>query len=291
MKPTRRDFLALGSWMAGLPLFLPFLAKAEAGSLNPDVQNVIAFFKARDYRQVPSLDLITGDSFNDGVRYDESAPGGLQDGKTVILQRCIRMEDINIDDRPDVLPYFHILAINLKGPFPSAMGLRTMLDYLVNHLELDPARLAFVSTDFFTPYLPHLEPFGIEASQFVIRDRKAALAAGDGSGFFSPKGHPHVNPYHSVSMHYAEDPDAMQQELHHTLPGFIEIGEVMIHEDAPEVEDLQIAAIGLERISMAMGNPVESFAQSRDMALAALEAEAKRRNVPLPPAYDKLKSA
>ena len=201
------------------------------------------------------------------------------------------MEDINLHDRPDVLPYFHILAINLKGPFPSATALGTALDYLVNHIELDPARLAFVSTDFFTPYLPHLKPFGIEASQFVIRDRKAALAAGDGSGFFSPKGHPHVNPYHSVSIHYAQAPDAMKQKLSPSLPGFIELGEIMIHEEAPEIEDVQIAAFGLERISMAMGSPVESFAQSRDLALTALEEEAKRHNIPLPPAYEKLKSA
>lgn len=83
----------------------------------------------------------------------------------------------------------------------------------------------------------------------------------------------------------------MKQKLSPSLPGFIELGEIMIHEEAPEIEDVQIAAFGLERISMAMGSPVESFAQSRDLALTALEEEAKRRNIPLPPAYEKLKSA
>lgn len=293
MNPTRRDLLTLASWAASLPLFSPFIGKARAGSNNTNevnVQDAIAFFTAQGYRETPKLDLITGDAFNGGVRYDETAPGGLQDGKTLILQNCIRMEDMNFHDRPDVLPYFHILAIGLNEPSPPATALKTMLEYLVTHLELDPGRFVFVSTEVFAPYFSHLKPYGISPSQLVTREKKEAIAAGDGSGYFAPADHPHVSPYHSVSIHYARHPDAMKQELTYPLHGFLELGEVMIHEDAPDIEDIQIAALGVERLSMAMGSPVESFAQSRDLALTALEQEAKRRNIPLPPAYEKLKS-
>ena len=153
---TRRNFLALLSWTASFPIISSFLAagQSSASGLSTSGRDAVSYFRDLGYTEINPLDLITGDDFNDGVRFDDSRPDGLPDGKSVVLQNCIRMEDVNDHDRPDVLPYFHILNLNVNEPYPRGAVLRETLEFLINQVNLDTDRLVFVSTDVFIPYLP-----------------------------------------------------------------------------------------------------------------------------------------
>ncbi|MCR9212186.1 MAG: hypothetical protein NXI13_00600 [Proteobacteria bacterium] len=294
MKSSRREFLKFFSWAASLPLVHTFLGKAHANSLAGSKwreDSAVHFFEKLGYRPLPAMPLITGDVFNGGVRFDESGPLGYENGRTMGVQNCIRMEDMDAGNTPGSLPYFHILFVNIKEPISRGHILTQGVDYLANDAGLDARKLVFVSTPHFEPYVSGLETFSILPSQFIARDKEQAVSQGDGSGYFAPNDHPHATPYFSVSIHYPHDLAAVGQELTYPLTGYLELAEVMIDQDASEIQQAEGIGFGLERLNMAMGEPVDSIDQSRKSALVELEDEAARRNVTLPLAYEKLKSS
>ena len=292
MKKTRRDILRLFSWIFALPVLSGLSTRGLAAAVNITRQEVAAsvFFKTLGFHQLPAVDLITDSEFNDGLRFDESLADA-PTGKTFRIQNCGRIEDLAEKGTLGVLPYFHIFAVNIEKPAFRGELLTQIMSYLISQAKLDPGRLLLVSTNRFQPYLQQLQPFGINASQFIERDYAEAIAAGDGSGFFNPPGHPHVNGAHSVSIHYASDASTMGKPQQYPLPGFLELGEIGIDAEPGEIIQSESAGLGVERILMAQGIAVDDFPTSQQKALAAIKSESELRGVPLPKAYQKIADA
>lgn len=292
MKLSRRELFTYLSWAASIPVMAAFLGKTQAKAANKDRWNehpATLYFQKLGYDMRPGQSLVTEDSFNGGVRFDESTVDGYPAGQTMNIQNCIRMEDVNAETGPEILPYFHILAVSLNKPADRGHILNQTIEFLGGEAGLDPGRLAFISTPYFDPYIPELLDSGISSSQIVMRPVSEALDQGDGSGYFAPKGHPHAQPIYTVSIHYATDPALMHQDLSYPLPGFIELAEVMIEPESSERPTKQFVGFGLERVLMAMGQHDVTPDTARQHAISALEEEARLRNVPLPPAYHILK--
>jgi len=297
MKQNRRELLKFASWLMAMPLFS--VANARPLSAAPKSEDeaqlqeaAIDFFVKLGYRRLPAMHLITGEGFNDGLRFDDT-PDQYPPGKTVRLQDCARMEDLARRGEPGVLPYFHIVALSSEKPTFRGELLTQVLDYLLQSAELDPKRFVFVSTDRFTPYLVQLQPYDISREQFVQRDLDAAIAAGDGSGYFRPKGHPAATGEYTVSIHYALDAGAKApgKALAYPLNGYLELAEVGIDSERGKSVPAESGGFGLERVLMAQGKPIDSFAQSHQKALAAIRAESERRGIALPKGYQKIRDA
>lgn len=297
MRQNRRELLKSASWLMTLPLFS--VAKARPSSAAPESADesqlqeaAVDFFVERGYRRLPAMHLITGETFNDGLRFDDT-PNRTPPGKTVRLQDCGRTGDLAKRGEPGVLPYFHIVALCIENPDARGELFTQVLDYLVESAELDPKRLALVSTERFIPYLEQLEPYGIRREQFVQRDLQEARAAGDGSGYFHPKGHPTAAGEYTVSIHYAleDDPKRSERTLEYPLNGYLELAEVVIDGDASASIRRESGGFGLERVLMAQGKPIDGFPQSQQKALSAIKAESERRGLALPMAYQKIRNA
>ena len=289
LETTRREFLQLLSWTLAAPVFVGKPRHAMAGSptstdFEQQVSAALDYFEKQGYIQLPAMDLITGGPFNDGLRFDDTPPS-YPPGQAIRIQDCVRIEDLSKKGQVEVLPYFHIFSFSIERPAHRGQLLSQLLDYLITRARLNPAKMALVSTDGFEHYLPLLEPLGIDAEQYVQRDRKAAMAKGDGSGYFKPPGHPYAVGQHTVSIHYARKPDTMGQALKYPLPGYLEIAEVAIDPSLDESLSHEGGGFGIERLMLAQGQVIESFAASRQRALVAIEAEAKRCGVALPKGY------
>jgi len=292
MKTTRREVLQLFSWAMALPTVFGLDSILMAGvpaaaDISPQELAALDFFNKLGYTRRPAMNLITGDDFNDGLRYDET-PQEYPPGRIVLIQDCVRMEDLPRKEEPQVLPYFHIFSLSIEKPVFRGELLTQLLEYLVIRAKLAPTRMALVSTESFKPYLPHLEPFGIKTEQFVQRDRNEAMTTGDGSGYFNPPGHPYVTGQHSVSIHYAVDAGGKERTLKYPLPGYLEIAEVVIDSELKEPLSREMGGLGLERLAMAKGEAIDSFPVSKQKALTAIKAEAERRGVALPKAHRKI---
>jgi hypothetical protein len=289
MKMTRRELLGLLSWAMAAPAFLGWPRRvmaelAASAEIEQQESAAVAYFEKLGYKRLPAMNLITGDSFNGGLRFDDTPPA-YPPGRTLRVQNCVRIDDLAKKGQPGVLLYFHIFSLSIEKPASSRQLLSQLLEYLIGKARLDPARFALVSTDHFKPYLAQLKSFGIQAGQFVERDRKEAMTIGDGSGYFNPPGHPYSPRQHTVSIHYARIADAKGKALKYPLPGHDEIAEVVIDPGAGNSLHRQIGGFGIERLMLAQGMEIDSFDASRQKALAAIKAEARRRGVALPKGY------
>jgi len=235
--------------------------------------------------------LIYADLWQYSFNASYTPPQSFPPGQIMRIQNCVRMEDLSKDGQAGVLPYFHIFSLCIEKPAFRGQLLTQLLDYLITGAKLDPTRLAFVSTDSFKPYLSHLTPFAIKSEQFLQRDRKEAMAKGDGSGYFNPQGHPNVNGMHTVSIHYARNAGDKEQVLKYPLPGYWEIAEVVIEPDSDESLPREMVSLGVERLLLTQGKAIDSFAASRQKALVAIKAEAERRGVALPKGYHEISNS
>jgi hypothetical protein len=241
------------------------------------------------HREQPGLDLITGQPFNGGLRYDETVAKAAP-GKTMCRQFCGRVEDIAKKGTPGVLAGFTIVGFRNDAPTFDGELLVMTLDYLVRRAGLPPSQLVLVSTEWIAAYRSHHERFGISVEQVVQRDSADAMAAGDGSGFFAPKGHPLAPKIPTVSIHYVIDGGASTGRRY-PVAGAIELGEVSLRAGPRRDVVAEVGGLGLERLLMAHGKPAPSFAQSQRRLMAAMAMEAKRCGVPLPEAYQAFKMA
>lgn len=289
MANNRRQFLRLASGLAvtATAMSLGGRAGMAASPSTSDVEagrrKLLSHFAGLGFSERPPLDLITLDGFNDGLRFDESATPIIS-GKSMSNQMCGRVEDIAKKGERGVLAGFHIFGLRNESPAFHGELLTHALDFLTRHAGLPPSRLVFVSTEWFEPYKPFLKRYGVAPAQVVQRSSVEAMAAGDGSGFFNPKGHAKNPQMPTVSIHYAID-DAAARGGVYPVAGTIELGEFSLRAGPKRDIAVEDGGFGLERLLTAQGKTVDDFEHSRQRLMAALLEESKRRGVPLPDAY------
>lgn len=255
-------------------------AIAARRSLDEIRESALAFFQGRGHRTVPSLPMITGDDFNGGLRFDafrrEAPPE-----PWAAIQTAARIDDIAERNRPGVLAGFTVVNVGFPRPAESWSTLDVALDFLVEERGLNPERMVFVSTVVLKPLIERFE--ALRAGTFIERDIAEAKAAGDGSGYFAPSGHPYRPTLYTVGIYHPLG-DAVTAASTYPLDGYIEIAEITVPPaDAPRRR--QGGSIGLERLAMAEGKPIPDYDESRLDLLRMIEEEARREGKPLPPGY------
>lgn len=275
---SRRNLLELSIGGAAAMVAGRQPAIAARRSLDEIRESAVAFFQGRGHLPVPSLPMITGDDFNGGLRFDafrrEAPPE-----PWAAIQTAARIDDIAERDRPGVLAGFTVVNVGFPMTADSGATLDVALDFLVEERGLNPERMVFVSTAVSKPMIERFEP--LRAGTFIERDIDEAKAAGDGSGYFAPPGHPYGPTLYTVGIYYPFG-DAVAAASTYPLDGYIEIAEITVPPaDAPRRR--QGGSIGLERLAMAEGKPVPDYDESRLDLLRMIEEEAEREGKPLPP--------
>ena len=289
--PSRREALQTLSALATLPC-LPSFALGAPMLPNDDFDKLLdrtmSFFGQLGYRDIPSQSLLTSDTFNGGVRFDDTREIHPQ-GKWYSVQPASRVEDYKRGTETGVLAYFHIFSLYNSENSTFDGLLHQMLAYLTRDCRLDPTRIALISTRLFRPYLEALPQYGIKETQFIERDLDDAKELGDGSGFFNPKGVPHLNGgYPTVAFDYMLESGTSIKGKTYPLKGALELGEMKLAEDPKQTINPQFGGFGLERILLAMGKPGISYAESRQSALTAMKDQSEATGKALPNAYKKL---
>ena len=243
----------------------------------------LAYFGAQGFEELPPRDLITGiDGFNGGLRYDETRPDTGPSG-WITIQPAARVEDIAERERPGVLAGFNIIGLCRPPSEPPGALFGRVMDFCVNGRKLDPARMLFVSTELFRPYVERFdEP---RAGQVLERPLAEATAAGDGSGFFAPRGHPDSPAQYSVGLYYPNPGASNLTATTYPPEGYLELGEFEIPPLDGDPVPFERGALGLERLAMAEGQAVPDFEETRLNLLRLIEDEAERTGKPLPPGY------
>ncbi|MEM6583187.1 MAG: hypothetical protein AAF699_18055 [Pseudomonadota bacterium] len=287
MPVDRRTLLKTG---AGAIAVLPNVFTGSLASAAGTAETLTSFLTGNGYQGFPQADLITSHSFNGSVAFDyvhdyhANSPTG-EPEKWFVLQDCARVEDIAKKDKPGVLAYFHVLAFKNNAPAYPGELLDQSLEFLIRQVGFKPSRLLLVSTEKFRPFLKQLEPFDIAEEQVVFRKLSDARKAGDGSGFFSPKGYPETPKILTASFHYMPEGQPMPKTSSYPPGGYFEIGEYAFKDEQAPSSKAEVALFGVERMAMAQGKTAGDFSSSRKRLLARLEEEAERRDIALPKAY------
>jgi hypothetical protein len=257
--------------------------QSAQASATDEIQNhARAHFGKRGHVPVPPLGMITGQTFNDGLRYDESRMQYPQQNWCSI-QYAARVEDIDKRDQPGVLAGFHFIAMGYPAPAAPGTLLTAVLEYLIDVRKLDPDRVLIVSTEMFEPHRERAARHG--AKHVLQRSLAEAKAAGDGSGYFAPKGHPVHPSFATASIYYALPGRTPPLPTSYPPLGYIEIAEVPITMGNGQQGETGNAGIGLERLAMAEGKQAPDFQQSRRALLQAIADEAKQTGQTLPPGH------
>ncbi len=283
MTLNRRNLLQLSAAGAVAAAAGGRFAWAATDAERAIAENAAAYFAGLGYKSVPPLDLITGDAFNGGLRFDESDSVS-SDGPTIRLQTAARVEDIPERDRAGVLATFDIIGLSHPEPEDDTI-LPAVLRFLIDERGLDPAKMLMVSTEEFRPHLDDLD--GFDASRFLERPFAEARTMGDGSGYFAPSGHPAGPAIASVGLYYPVPGTEPDGDPIYPPPDHIEIAEIGIARDAA---GHTAAGLGLQRLAMAEGNPVPDFDETRLNLLRLLEDESERTGKPLPDGYTQFAS-
>ncbi len=209
--------------------------------------SMIDYFADKGYRMAGSLPTITGDeSFNAGLRYDETGVDVLPG--QMIIQPCVRVEDIARKHRRDVLPLFHIFCCFAPPDHSKMDTFKQLMAYLDVNDGLKKSHLQFVSTSEFEPFLPILAEHGIDTDrQVFFRDTKEAQVAADGSGFYRFPGDPSAHAFATVGIYYwIDEGDPPVFSTYPQTAGWSEIGE------ASTDATVQFAfGLGTERFALA----------------------------------------
>ncbi|WP_269580691.1 hypothetical protein [Roseibium sp. Sym1] len=277
MAVSRRTLLSM-TMTGAAGLALTRHARAAAPTAATLAAAFTDHFGAIGYAWTDPLGMISGQSFNGGLRYDETRPEPVA-GKSLFVQPAARVEDAEGAGTPGVLALFTICGLRVSEPAEPGALFGQLLTWLVEQRNLDPARLVFVSTEAFGPYRDRHEL--VRAGRIVQRDRKEAMAAGDGSGYFAPPGHPAQPAFETVSLHYPL-PGTEPDDLAYPLQGYLEIGEVSITPLDRRAVGFEVGGFGLERLVMAEGGVAADFEASRRALLRLIESEATASGQPLP---------
>jgi hypothetical protein len=280
--PNRRSVMRL---CAGAAAAVAMRAPSHAASdstTDAVREDAVYDLTGLGYTELPPLPLITGDAFNGGIRYDETRPDNPA-GAWLTVQRCARVDDIAEMDRPGVLASFTLLGLGVSKPRHQGVVFEHILHFLTTQRGLDPSRIVYVSTELFRPYRDTYEI--ARAGRFIERPLAEAKAAGDGSGYFRPEGHPLQPEIPTVGIYYPLPDTEPAESLALPLDGYLEIGEASaLPLDAGTVQP-EGGGLGLERLVMVAGGDAPGFEESRLSLLAACQAEADRDGKPLPPGY------
>lgn len=276
MELDRRHFVSLAAAGAAGSLLPP--ASSSARAETPDAAEFFDHFAAKGAAILDPLPLLTDESFNGGLRYDDTRPS-YPDGMSVCVQPSCRVEDAAKAGDPGVLALFHIAVLNLPASAGARETIAQLMRFAVETEKLDPEKFVFVSTEVFEPHFTS-DPL-LQKGRFVKRDLEEARAAGDGSGYFSPDGHPDTNGFNSVSIHY---PVASGSEgaLAYPLSGFLEIGEISLADAASGSAGTVGGGFGLERLALASGRLAPDFAESRARLFELAKQQAAAEGTALP---------
>jgi len=286
VKLTRRRLIQLSS------VGFAALAASKHGVLAAATRtdevrdNALRFFGGRNFVEMPPLGMITDATFNGGLRYDETRPDPPA-APAVTVQTAARIDDIAEKGRPGVLAAFTLFGIGIPAQAGSETVLSHVMDFLVGERNLDPRRMLFVSTEQFRPLVGQID--GVPADLFFERTLEEAMAAGDGSGFFAPAGHPHSPSCATVGVYYRIPGVPEATERSYPPEGYMEIAEVGIAPSS-DPNGPQLGGIGVERVAMAEGEEVPDFEETKLNLLRIIEDEAARTGKDLPPGYTKFAS-
>lgn len=285
--PTRRTVLQSIGALGALPLIgLPACSRPPDPGREDSALST-GYFEALGYRRIESMPLITGYEFNGGVCYDDTRPEA-PTGLTVFEQPCCRVEDLVVPARPGVLAGFTICQVRASRPAYRGELVEQTLAFLNTEAGLDPARLVIVTTDAFEGLERFAEQRGVGGQQIVTREIEEAVAAGDGSGYFAPKGHPYDPRMWTAGVYYAPEAQDFGSPLSYPLDGFLEIGEIVLSRSDQSDDRSEMASLGIERLGMARGDGRYSFQESVQAAIAMIDKEASANQIERPTAYSKL---
>lgn len=285
MDLTRRRLLHLSAASATMLATGGDLAWAGPAPADEVRENALRYFGQLGFAPLPPLDMITGATFNDGLRYDDTRPDP-PTAPSLVVQTAARIDDIAEKDQPGVLAAFNIFAVSQPDPSKPETLLASILDFLTSERKLDLDRMLFVSTERFRPLVARID--GVDAERVFERDLDEAMQAGDGSGFFAPKGHPWAPSGATVGIYYQLPGADAGAELSYPPAGFIEIAEVGIETFGGGQP--QVGGFGLERVAMAEGEEIPDFEETKLNLLRIIEDEARRTGKDLPPGYTKFAS-
>ena len=260
------------------------IAFAAPGPIDEIQSSALGYFGKHGFAELPPLSMITGEAFNGGIRFDET-DNDSPSGPTIRVQPAARVDDIADRSLPGVLALFNIIGLR-DADAEGGTLLSRVMDFLTNARQLDPGRMLFVSTELLRPQIGRVD--GVSADRVIERPMDEAKAAGDGSGFFAPAGHPLQPAYPTVSLHYPLP--GIEPDPSPTYPpeGYIEIAEIGL--PSPDGAGDTGAGIGLERVAMAEGEDVPDFERTLLNLLRIIEDEAARTGKPLPDGYTKFAS-
>ena len=282
MKLTRRNLMQFSAASAAA---LAVGRGSALAALNPTDEirdNAVRFFGELGFAEKPPLDMITGTAFNGGLRYDETSPNAPA-VPLITVQSAARVEDIAARGQPGVLANFTIFGIGLPGPARPDAILSPVMGFLVHERKLDPERMLFVSTERFRPLVDQVE--GVVAERVIERSIEEAMAAGDGSGFFAPAGHPEAPQLDTVGIYYPMPDANVSADRSYPPAGYLEIAEIGLAPLGDDPDGAQIGGFGLERVAMAEGETVSDFEEPpQPSAYHRRRGAAKRQG--LPPAHD-----
>jgi hypothetical protein len=257
-------------------------ASAAASATDEIREHALRYFGGEGFALSPPLGMIIDSAFNGGLRYDESRQMP-PETPTMIVQSAARIDDIAERERPGVLAVFTIFAIIQPGPAKPGMLISHIMNFLVHERKLDPERMLFVSTERFRPLIGELDD--VTAERVLERTFEEARAAGDGSGFFAPAGHPYAPALATVGIYYRMPGTAMGGDLSYPPEGYVEIAEVGIAPLGDSPDGPQIGGFGVERVAMAEGETIPDFGETQLNLLRIIEDEAARTGKDLPPGY------
>lgn len=278
---NRRD--VLGLTIAGAAITATGGAsKAATEPVETIAQQVMDHFGEQGFAALPPFDLIVDQDFNGGVRYGIVQKEILPRASMGILPLA-RTEDLAEQHRPGVLAFFHAFAFQTAPGSRPGLALDLVMDFLINGGKLDPQKLLFVSTERFRPHLDRTQH--VSADRFFERPLAEASATGDGSGVFASPERPERPAMHTVGFYYPVPGANAERPASYPPPGFIEIGEAAIAPIDDEANGPEGGVLGLERLAMAQGHSIPDFEESRALLLRAIENEAERRGIDLPPAH------
>ena len=281
MSVSRRNLMKLSA--AGAAAFATAAPERPVRAATGDLRDrVLDHFRGLGFAELPPQDMITAEDFNAGLRYDDTR-SEIVPSAWVSIQPAARVDDIALRGDPQVLACFNIVGLRNPPLAPPGVLFRSVMDFFVREVGLDPDRILFVSTELFRPYIDAFDQARV--GQFFERPLAEALAAGDGSGFFAPRGHPNAPEKTTVGVYYPVPGAAPGRATAYPPDGFMELGEIDIPPldgGSPEHEG---AGLGLERLAAASGEMMPDFEDSRLKLLRIIEDEAARTGKPLPPGY------
>ncbi|MEM8959436.1 MAG: hypothetical protein AAGC86_16675 [Pseudomonadota bacterium] len=263
---TRRTVLASSAALALVSARPVWATSSDFDATVADVRDRLTRFHQDQglAARAPGSLVTDRPDINGGLRYDDS---DVLDGYGIFVsQPAARIEDAAEKGRAGVLPLFEIFAG--RGAENGAAGttVNRCVDVIVDVLQLDPDRIAFVSTPDFYRVSPFLEQRGlIRPDNVSYREPAAARAAANGSGYFQAPGSDRG--FWTAGMYYAlnDDPGPVQDGAG---TGWIEIGEFSI-----EGEREPSYGFGLERLAMALTGDMPSWQDREPMLQARIAAE------------------